>query len=90
MCLDDERIYFLLSCRHKGPFECRTELLAGPCIFMENPDRGGSCSDTGGWGDGGVGGAGGACLLECVTFPDQRIFLIKVPYPFYHAYPRSD
>lgn len=33
---------------------------------------------------------GEACLSECVTFPDQRIFLIKVPYPFYHAYPRSD
>lgn len=39
----------------------------------------------------GVGGGGDqACLSECVTFPDQRIFLIKVPYPFYHAYPRSD
>lgn len=36
------------------------------------------------------GGEGEACLSECVTFPDQRIFLIKVPYPFYHAYPRSD
>lgn len=46
----------------------------------------------GGGGDGRVQGSGGdeACLSECVTFPDQRIFLIKVPYPFYHAYPRSD
>lgn len=49
-----------------------------------------------GWADGGWRreGAGKwgdeACLSECVTFPDQRIFLIKVPYPFYHAYPRSD
>lgn len=62
---------------------------------MGSHDRGGSGSDTGGWVDGFVRGGGGggwdeACLSECVTFPDQRIFLIKVPYPFYHAYPRSD
>lgn len=40
-------------------------------------------SDTGRAGD-------EACFSECVTFPDQRIFLIKVPYPFYHAYPLPD
>ncbi len=36
------------------------------------------------------GGQDEACLSECVTCPDQRIFLIKVPYPFYHAYPHFD
>lgn len=55
-----------------------------PCLpamhIHDGPTPG---SDTGCGGD-------EACLSECVTFPDQRIFLIKVPYPFYHAYPSPD
>ncbi len=51
-----------------------------PCIFMTSP----RLAVTRGC------GRDEACLSECVTFPDQRIFLIKVPYPFYHAYPLPD
>lgn len=77
VCLDDERIYFLLSCRHKGPFECRTELLAGPCIFMENPDRGGSCSDTG-VGETGVSEVqGGRACRSVSRFQTSEFFWLK-------------